>query len=73
MKNGWIDEMTWLPKTQKVPNGYWNKKENVLNEAKKYKSIKEFQKHSGGAFNAARKHGFFNEINWMKRNGKKIS
>ena len=44
MKNGWLDEMTWLPKKEFYKKGYWNSKENIIKEAKKYKSVTEFQK-----------------------------
>lgn len=69
--NGWIDEMKWLPKVEFHPKKFWNCKENVIQEAKKYKTITEFQKNSGGAYNAARKYGYLNEMNWFKRNKKK--
>lgn len=67
---GWIDEMVWLPKKEFYPKGYWNIKEHVMEEAKKYKTITEFQKNSGSAFNASRRHGYINEMHWFKRNGK---
>lgn len=70
IKNGWIDEMVWLPKIETHPKRFWNVKENIINEAKKYKTITEFQKNSGGAYNAARKYGLLDSIKWFKRNGK---
>lgn len=67
---GWLDEMEWLPKKEYYPKGYWNIKENVINEAKKYTSVTEFQKGSGGAFNAARKLGIMDEFTWLKKKEK---
>ena len=67
MEKGWLDEMNWLPKTQKYPNGYWNDKEHIIEEAKKYTTIKEFQKECGGAFNSARRLGIINELTWLSK------
>lgn len=66
-KNGWIEEMVWLPKIEKVPKGYWNNKKNIIKEAKKYNSITDFQKNSGGAFNAARKFGILKDLQWLNK------
>ena len=66
LKKGWLDEMGWLPKTQQYPNGYWNR-EHIIEEAKKYSTIKDFQEKSGGAFNAARRLGIINELDWLEK------
>ena len=42
--------------------GYWQIKENTATEAKKYKSRSDFEKGSGGAYNAALKNGWLHEI-----------
>ena len=55
--NNWIDNMIWLPKIQNVPNKHWNNKNNIINEAKKYKTRGEFRNKSYGAYRAAIKHG----------------
>lgn len=68
--NGWLDEMEWLPKKEHHPKGYWNVKENVVNEAKKYTSVTEFQKGSGGAFNSARRLGIMDEFTWFEKKEK---
>ena len=65
--NNWIDNMTWLPKIQNVPNGYWQNKENVINEAKKYKTRGEFQKNNVGAYESARKNKWFGEMDWFEK------
>ncbi len=51
--------------TKKQPNGYWHNYENNHNEAKKYKSRKEFQKSCSGAYNAARKNGWLDNYTWF--------
>ena len=68
--NGWLDEMEWLPKKEHHPKGYWNVKENVIKEAKKYTSVTEFQKGSGGAFNSARRLGIMDEFTWFEKKEK---
>lgn len=67
IENGWIEEMNWFPKQQYYPKGYWKNKENVINEAKKYTKLMDFQKHSGGAFNAARRLGIINNLTWLEK------
>ena len=67
IKYGYIDEFTWLSKKKNVPNGYWQNKENVINEARKYKNRYEFQKNSAGAYLSALSHNWLNEINWFKK------
>ena len=64
MKNGWIDEMDWLPKRQLHPSGYWKNKENFLNENKKYKSKKELEKGNLAAYAAGYKYGYLDEVDW---------
>jgi len=70
MENGWIDEMTWMPKIENHPKGFWKNKNNIINEAKKYKSVTEFQKNAGGAFNAARRLKIFDEFTWFNKNNR---
>lgn len=66
VKNGWINEMTWLNKTQKKhPKGYWKIKENMMKEAKKYSTKDEFQKGNLTAFLAAHRYGYIDEMAWM--------
>lgn len=58
-------EMPWI-KEKKKPDGYWDVKEHVLEESKKYKNRTEF---SIGAFTAWRKakdYGWIDEIEWAK-------
>lgn len=65
LKEGWIDEMTWLTKTERLPRGYWKNRENVINEAKKYTSKEEFQKKNISAFLAAHRYGYMDDITWL--------
>jgi hypothetical protein len=43
------------------PAGYWCNKENVLEEAKKYKTRSEWQEKSNGSKKAAKKYGWYDE------------
>lgn len=42
--------------------GYWNIKENVLNEARKYSSRSEFNKKNKHVYDIARKNNWLNEV-----------
>ncbi len=70
---GWLDEIcgkfSWIKISKKInANGYWNIKERVLNESKKYKTRSEWQKNSSGSYNSARKNGWLDECTeHMKR------
>jgi len=64
LKNGWLKEMTWLAATQK-PNGYWNIKNNVFAEARKYTTRKSFQIGCGSAYHSARKKRWLDEMDWL--------
>lgn len=44
------------------PCGYWNIKENIINEAKKYSSRSEFKKKNYHAYYKARINGWLNEL-----------
>ena len=44
LKEGWLDEMTWLSNHHKHQRGYWEDKEHVIEEAKKYKSKKSLDR-----------------------------
>lgn len=73
LKNGWLDEMTWLTNTRKYPRGYWTIKEHVIEEAKKYTSKKDFENANIGAFLSAYRHGWIEEMDWLvkqKQHGK---
>lgn len=46
----------------KKSKGYWQKKENVLSEALKYKTRKEFIKGCKSAYNSALSNGWIDEV-----------
>ena len=60
-KNGWLEEMDWFTSPQK-PTGYWNIKENVFAESKKYETRTEFSDGCSGAYEVARKNGWLDEL-----------
>lgn len=48
-------------------SGHWLKKENVIEESKKYSSKSEFQKSNNSAYQSARKNGWLDEMTWLSR------
>lgn len=65
LKNGWLNDYTWLKiEDEKDKRGYYSNKEKCLEEAKKYKSKREFKKNNIRAYNCALKHKWLNE--WFK-------
>lgn len=55
------------------PSGYWNIKENCLEEARKHKTKTQWQKKSSGSFNAAKRNSWIEECTkHMINYGKKI-
>lgn len=73
IKLGLLDSFEWLPPRNRVKKGYWNIKENVINEARKYTSRHDFQKKCCAGYNSARKNNYFDEMPWLndKRKNKK--
>lgn len=61
LKYGWLDEVCSHIKRIKRKNGYWNN-ENVIEEAKKYSTLKEFRKNSQGAYDYASKNNLMDNI-----------
>lgn len=64
-KYGWLKKFTWLKLVAK-PSGYWNK-ERVIEESKKYKTVKDFRKCSVSACSAAQRMGILDELTWLER------
>ena len=52
LKYGWLDDVCSHMKHIKHRNGYWND-EKVIEEAKKYTTLKEFRENSSGAYDYA--------------------
>ena len=60
-RNGWMEEATSHMNLNIKPFGYWEVKENVLAEALKYKTKKQWQEKSNGSMKSARKNGWFDK------------
>ena len=69
-KNEWLDEMTWLKRTNRKEKGYWNIKENVLRAASECEYKSEFQKKFPTAYNSARFHNWLNEMKFKIKESK---
>ena len=66
-KHGWLDDYTWLaPVRKKVPAGYWTY-ERCYEEARKYKSLKEFEDKANGARRYASKMGWIKDYMWFEK------
>lgn len=62
LRNGWIYEFFEHAKKE---DGYWKKIENLQHEASKCKNVKEFALKCGGAYNAARKNGVLDKLQFQ--------
>lgn len=60
-RNGWLDELTWLPLQI---HRKWTKEE-CLEESKKYMTRTEFERNASGAYTAAVDNGWLNEMTWL--------
>ena len=60
-KNGWLEEICLHMPIIIRPKGYWTK-ENILEEAVKHKTLKDFRKVSSGAIDAASVYGWLPEV-----------
>ena len=61
IKYGWIDEVCSHMKHIKHRNGYWNY-DTVINEARKYSTLKDFRVNAQGAYDYACDHKLIEEI-----------
>lgn len=59
-------EMPWI-KEKKKPDGYWDVKEHVMEEGKKYRNRTEFSKGAFTAWRKAKDYGWIDEIEWLKK------
>ena len=62
LKNGWLDEVCKDMIERKKPDGYWDIKENCLEEALKYKNRNEFKKGCVSAYESSRRNGWLDEF-----------
>lgn len=60
-----------MEEKKRKPKNYWNVKENVMNESKKFNSRTEFKKKSGNAYNSATKNKWINEMPWLDKKSSK--
>lgn len=67
--NGWLDDFTWLNASSK-PHGYWTY-ERCQEEAKKYKTKREFEKGSPGAYDAVITHKWMADFAYLFVGGQK--
>lgn len=67
--NGWLDDFTWLEMSTK-PHGYWTHG-RCLEEAKKYKTKREFEKGSPGAYDAVISHKWMADFENLFVSGQK--
>lgn len=58
-------EMPWI-KEKKKPDGYWDVKEHVMEEGKKYRNRKAFSEGAYTAWKKAKQYGWIDEIEWVK-------
>lgn len=65
-RNGWLDEMTWLERKYAI-RGFWQSKDNVLNESHKHNTMKDFRDGCPRAYEVARRNGWLDEMHWLKR------
>lgn len=64
-KNNWFKDMPWLNSNRK-PHKFWSK-EKVVEIAKKYTTLISFMKENNGAYTAATRGGYLNELTWLER------
>lgn len=69
-KHGLLDTYTWLSTQMKKPLGFWENKENVIKESKKYKSRTDFFKNNSSAYRSAIKHKWLDKFTWLKNERK---
>ena len=67
--NGWLDDFTWLKASSK-PHGYWTY-DRCHEEAKKYKTKREFEKGSPGAYDAVITHKWMADFEYLFVYGQK--
>lgn len=71
---GWMKNFIWLKRSQRV-NGYWKVYDHCYEEAKKYKTRKEFHDKSRNAYDESRCNGWLDKFDWLpnlKTDGAKV-
>ncbi len=67
VKNGWIEEFTWLEKWDN--NRIWTK-EVCERDARRFTRLADYRKNSKNSYDAAKKNGWLPEMVWLERSGK---
>lgn len=67
-KQGLLDNI--IPSNQIYKRGFWQNRKNVEEKSKEFKTLREFCKKSKGAYDAAQKGGYLDELVWLKRERK---
>ena len=66
-KHGWLDDYTWFrPARKQVSAGYWTY-DRCFEEARKYRSLKEFEENANGARQYAAKMGWIKDYTWFDK------
>ena len=71
VKGGWLKEYSWL-KISRKPRNYWNY-EHCYEEAKKYNSIRKYQRGSSGSYRVALKNGWLKDYTWFQKRDGQLS
>lgn len=66
IKNKLLENFEWLTNQQTKQLGFWNVKENVEKESKKYKTRTEFYRNCSSAYRSAIKHKWIDDFIWLK-------
>lgn len=64
-RHGWLKDYTWFEISENYNPPYT--KEKIINEARKYTSYSEFRKNSLKLYEAAKRNGWLDECEWMKK------
>lgn len=63
-RNGWLEDMTWFERPNLNKPRVWSK-ETVFEYARLFSTKTEFRKANKGAYNAAWKNGWLEEMDWL--------
>ena len=61
-KNGWLEDICEHMEIAQAPMNHWKSKDNCIEEARKYTKKSDFSKQSPGAYAAAIRYGWLQEI-----------
>lgn len=69
-KEGWLKDYIWLQLIGK-PKGHWNDYQNCYDEAKKYYTLRDFEKSCPAAVRSCRKNGWLKDFTWFESKHRK--